>query len=63
MQKIRLFHHIVREIDLKSCDLIGQEYFGPYLRNQIFLQIRDLRKNTENKISFHYRPNSEKSND
>ena len=38
MQKIRLFHHFLLELQLiqKSCNLIGREHFGPYLRNQIF---------------------------
>ena len=38
MQKIRLFHSSVTEIWLikKSCNLIGWEHFGPYLRNKNF---------------------------
>ena len=38
MQKIRLFHWFVLEIWLikKSCNLIGWEHFGPYLRNKNF---------------------------
>ena len=38
MQKIRLFHWFVLEIWLikKSCNLIGGEHFGPYLRNKNF---------------------------
>ena len=38
MQKIRLLHWFVLEIWLikKSCNLIGWEHFGPYLRNQNF---------------------------
>ena len=64
MQKIRLFIHIVLEMQsiLKFCNLIGQEHFGPYLRNQIFHQTWDLCKSTANKINFNYRPNSEKIN-
>ena len=36
--KIRLFHWFVLEIWLikKSCNLIGWEHFGPYLRNKNF---------------------------
>ena len=57
MQKIRLFHWFVLEIWLikKSCNLIGWEHFGPYLRN--------LCRNTANNINFHYRTNSVKIND
>ena len=38
MQKIRLFHWFVLEIWLikKSCNLIGCQHFGPYLRNNKF---------------------------
>ena len=63
MQKIRLFHGFVLEIWLikKSCNLIGSEHFGPYLRNQNF-PIWDLCRNTAN-INFRYRTNSVKIND
>ena len=38
MQKIKLFHWFVLEIELikKSCNLIGWEHFGPYLSKQNF---------------------------
>ena len=52
MQKNKFFsHNFDLEIKLiqKSCNLIGWENFGPYLRNQIC-----------NNVNFRYRPNSEK---
>ena len=35
MQKVRPFYHFLLEIQsiYKSCNLIGREHFGPYLRN------------------------------
>ena len=65
MQKIRLFHWLVLEIRLikKSCNLIGWEHFGPYLRNQNFPKTWDLCRNIANNIHFHYRTNSVKIND
>ena len=40
MQKFTCFYHLVLEISLisKSCNLIGQEHFGTYLRNHIFMK-------------------------
>ena len=64
--KIRLFHWFVLEIWLikKSCNLIGWEHFGPYLRNQNFPTYEICPGwNTANIINFQYRTNSVKIND
>ena len=60
-KKIRLFHQFIlhKWLIKKSCNLIGWEHFGPYLRNQI----GDLWRNIANNINFHYRKNSVKFND
>ena len=60
--KIRLFHWFVLEILLikKSCNLIGWEYFGQYLRNKNFHKYVGICRNIANNITFHYITNSVK---
>ena len=61
--KKRLFYHFVLEILLiKECyTLIGQEHFGPYIRNQIFFKYGICAGIQQFFINFLYRPNSEKT--
>ena len=56
MQKIWFFHYFCFR-DIVDLNLISEEYFDPYLRNQIF---RDLCKIAAINMNLFYRPNSEK---
>ena len=51
----------VLQVIEKSLNLIGQEHFGPYLRNQNFFKYEICSTYSNyNNANFHYRPNREK---